>query len=1254
MKHITSSFFRQYRQVLLSLSIALLAASCLQLILTLSQHEQIYWGQVQQNMETLKQEAERKISETKQVIKETGKISFSDLLKATGGSHILIFNDRQQAIFWSSAHHAIPYEKLRGFYRQRCIAHEGTFFYVQKSLLTLYNQDYEILSLTPLFLLKGESTLLPSGSNMAVFLGHQAELSFHRKQAGEQLTRDIFISPGQQYLFTARLYELDFRPMGQLTTALIYLCVAAFIGGLGYALCCMLRNAHRRDSYWQGVGILLLGMGALRLWAHLFQVPRLLSDLPLFEQRGFQYGTLSFSASEIVANQLYILLLLFYVLRYFHRLLPLRAFMKLQPAARIGISLALQLSSFGLLFWLSASLLDLCRQTGGSLDFYEDFYLHIGHLTCLLSFLLCAGVFFFYNHLVLRLLDKLLPKGRQLALLSATTLLLLWWQPILVAIQAAYLCVCLLAGLAAHLRQDKYSAFSYVILFCVASALLGARYSAISRKERNLDRQDYYANFLMNNEELTEAHLIDLVEHIKDDRRLRNWMGQQSALTTEHTQRLRADYLREHFYKYEASLFLLDSGERDLLTGKPLSELLGGMQAPRPERVHKYIQVYSEEYTSNRIYVCKVPIQHADGRLLGHLLLQMKTKLLNGQLSQELWVNTFENMTWMREQYSCAIYYRGSLLYSNGKFNYDKGFSRTVGQQLRNSYRHEFSQGDFDHLHVANGMDKQIIVSAHSFGLQDFMANFSFVFSLLVFTSLCLYLGMKLYSFRFQGRQMSFFTKAQLYLNFAFILPLLIVSLVILSVMSDLNKREVEARYLEKANEAATHLFEKVVYFQQGRIDEEALRKEVHTLANFLQSDVRLYGPDGRMLLTNAEQMMGTGFMSEYINPQAMAEVVEQKTAQALLVDKAGKLLYNTAYASLRALDTGEVLGVVGLPFFQSAYKLDKMVVEVVSVIMEVFTAIFLILMPLSYLSARALVRPFKLIVAKIRSTNFVTDNEPLQYEGRDEFAWLIWEYNQMLLKLEESKKALARSEKESAWRDLAKQVVHEIKNPLTPMRLTLQQLQRVMYQQQQLQPAEGEPTPEQRQQERFLRSLEMLLGQVDTLNDIATSFSSFARMPLPKEERFDIAKVLREAIMLYRAKEEEGSYLQEQVPEGRCFVVGDEQLIGRIFSNLIINGIQSVPEGRTPHIRVQMQWDKQKVRISIADNGSGIPEEIQPKVFMLNFTTKVNGSGIGLALAKRGVEHSGGNIWFETRADIGTVFYLELPLSGRRRPSEN
>ena len=326
---------------------------------------------------------------------------------------------------------------------------------------------------------------------------------------------------------------------------------------------------------------------------------------------------------------------------------------------------------------------------------------------------------------------------------------------------------------------------------------------------------------------------------------------------------------------------------------------------------------------------------------------------------------------------------------------------------------------------------------------------------------------------------------------------------------------------------------------------------------------------------------------------------------------------------SIKDTKTNELIGLMGMPFFESKNHLKRQQIEVFTSLINIFILIFIVSLVVAYFAVKILTDPLKLLTQKIKKTSFSDLNQPLEYESKDEIGILVDEYNQMLRKFEESKTALARSDKEAAWKTIAQQVAHEIKNPLTPMKLTLQQMQRVID-----------------SDDRSHRAINNLLHQVDTLSDIATSFSAFAKMPIPESEPFNIVGVLKESAQLF---ENEHGKITINFSTDELNVVGDSKLTGRIFNNLMIYAFQSVAKDREPEIVGELNESTKKAKISISDNGTGIPEEFHNKVFIPNFTTKVTGSGIGLAIAKRGIEHAGGSIWFES-SENGTTFFIEWP----------
>jgi nitrogen fixation/metabolism regulation signal transduction histidine kinase len=375
-----------------------------------------------------------------------------------------------------------------------------------------------------------------------------------------------------------------------------------------------------------------------------------------------------------------------------------------------------------------------------------------------------------------------------------------------------------------------------------------------------------------------------------------------------------------------------------------------------------------------------------------------------------------------------------------------------------------------------------------------------------------------------------------------------------------------------------------------------------------------------------------TGITSTYLNPEAYLRIVEDQEHNAVIPEEMGNLEFVGSYVGINAND-GTLAGVVNIPFYDSKVSNEQEISAVIGSLLNTFTTIFLGLLLLSYFASNVLTVPLRLITNKLRKIDLSKPNEPLAWRSDDEIGVLIKAYNDMLVKLDESKVALADTTKQSAWQQMAKQVVHEIKNPLTPMKLSLQLLQHKL--------SRGVIIDTTQIKDQ----IESLTGQIDNLSYIANSFSDFARLPVPKREIFDFVYEVNKVINLY--SEDKKINLQKEVPLRAVMVWGDRQLTGNIVNNLLMNAIQSVPIERRPNIKVKVEINTETVTFSVADNGIGVLEENTNKIFMLDFSTKAKGTGVGLALAKWVVDNSKGSIWFETVQNIGSTFYFTLPLAG-------
>ena len=231
---------------------------------------------------------------------------------------------------------------------------------------------------------------------------------------------------------------------------------------------------------------------------------------------------------------------------------------------------------------------------------------------------------------------------------------------------------------------------------------------------------------------------------------------------------------------------------------------------------------------------------------------------------------------------------------------------------------------------------------------------------------------------------------------------------------------------------------------------------------------------------------------------------------------------------------------------------------------------------------------------------------------------------------MEKSAELLGKSEREGAWREMAKQVAHEIKNPLTPMKLSIQHLQRALN--------DNAEDVKELTQKISIR----LIEQIDNLSNIATAFSDFAKMPQGNFDVINIEPILNSAVELFR--ESENVEINLNYASKEYFVNGDKEQLMRVFINVIKNATQAIPENKNGIIDINIEEKNDDFIISFKDNGVGIPIEKREHIFEPNFTTKNSGTGLGLAISKNIIERMNGKIWFDSVVDEYSIFYIELP----------
>ncbi len=408
------------------------------------------------------------------------------------------------------------------------------------------------------------------------------------------------------------------------------------------------------------------------------------------------------------------------------------------------------------------------------------------------------------------------------------------------------------------------------------------------------------------------------------------------------------------------------------------------------------------------------------------------------------------------------------------------------------------------------------------------------------------------------------------------------------------------------------------------------LNRELSRLSNTFQTDINIYGTDGAIVATSRPEIYYRGLVSDRMNAKAYNEIFSHFQIIYFQPESIGLMSYLSAYRPI-INDAGKYLGVINLPYFIKQDRYSQELSTIVVAFINLYVLLLLVSIIVALFIANQISRPLVLLQENFKKIELGKRNEPIYYARDDEIGSLIKEYNKKVDELAVSAELLARSERESAWREMARQIAHEIKNPLTPMKLNIQHLQRTK--------GNGEDY-----EKLIQRITDTLIEQIDNLSNIATEFSSFAQIPTALPQIFKLGEQIEKVIELYEPVDRVHIGLH---PNGLEYVEVkvDRDQFSRAIINLVKNGIQSIPEDRKGKVDIHLSRHEHKAVVSITDNGEGISEELREKLFTPSFTTKTSGMGLGLAIVKNIVENFSGRVWFKTKEGKGTTFFIEIPI---------
>lgn len=475
---------------------------------------------------------------------------------------------------------------------------------------------------------------------------------------------------------------------------------------------------------------------------------------------------------------------------------------------------------------------------------------------------------------------------------------------------------------------------------------------------------------------------------------------------------------------------------------------------------------------------------------------------------------------------------------------------------------------------------------------------------------------------------------------FAAILLMIVISSLIIGIVTFLHFQQTTKTYhenrLARKEKTILETLDYAIADVDGLNDSKALYRalapRIMEFADINDIHINIYTLEGKLIISSQPG-------KEIIDSEVTQEVLKYLTVRTDRIEVRESSMGQTYLTSYTYIynNNFEPIAILSLPYYhddsflkEELFSLLKRFLGVVAIVL-IFGAI------LAYWLARSITMKFTDIAERLQQLDVVGSMRPIHYNRKDEISVLVNAYNEMLQKFTDQSQLLLKNEREETWREVARQVAHEIKNPLTPMRLQIQRFQMKF-------------DPEDPDIKTKIDDISSgLIRQIDNLSSIAEAFSDFARMPTHKDVTINIVEEVQTALEIY-----DEEYITFSASENPIWVIFDHSYLVRVINNLVKNAFQAVPVGKTPQIEIHVETQLNRMILSVADNGTGIDEKMIPRLFEPKFTTKNSGSGLGLPMVKKLIEEYDGTIRFKSRLNGGVIFYISLPLSPKNENNEN
>lgn len=1005
-----------------------------------------------------------------------------------------------------------------------------------------------------------------------------------------------------------------------------------------------------------GFFFLLVTVATLRILSYLYPFPFDLRSLNIFTPFIYAKNEIFPSLGDLLLN----VLLTFWLLLFFRE--HVKTINAPKPKEKWQLWLVITLSSLVMYIvgqFLSELIQSLVIDSRISFDVTNPFSLNEYSLIGFIILGFVAFSFLFFSQIINYLLNELTGSRHRTKYISLGAVGVVWLLlrlhnpelPYFIVMVCWLLLYVMLLDMFTYRFENSLGTVPFVfwlVLLTVTTSAVLVYYN--NKKELTL-RERLAVDLSKQRDPYLEMLLNDVNRNIIDDQRIQVFfedIKSSSQLPREVlVNELQQKYFKGYLGRFNTIFYFFDENGYPAYTSDTTS-----IYALNPRILQHSDQVgndndlyYNERSFNDYSYIGK-KVFMKDSIIIGSLVYELTPAVINSQkLYPELLVDGEINDPEKESStaYSYAIYDKGILVSNNNDFAFP---IRLYSSDIPEADVTEKKVNGNSVLIYRASKDKIVMVVKESRSFIEFITLFAYMFCLF----LLIIVIYKLLDLLIKARMrigplrtlVDVSIRRKVHGTIIFVVVFAFIILGVTTVLFFINRSDTENRErLSKTMNEVAHDVEKEFESQRMFDDLEdlydpifqaGLQSTMTDIAEDRALDINIFDRDGNLQVSTQPLMTEKGLLSRKMQPEAYFHMFRLNEIQYIQKEEIGSMNYFSGYVPLRDT-TGDVFAYLNVPYFATQTERNQQISNFLVALINFNAFIFLIAGMLALLITNSITRSFSLVTEKLRNVSLGQRNDEIDWDKDDEIGALVKEYNKMVRKLEVSAAKLAKSEREGAWREMARQVAHEIKNPLTPMKLSIQYLQRAI----------DNDSPNVKQLTNSVAHT--LVEQIEHLSNIASDFSAFSRIGEAAPEVMILNEVLNPLYGLYQGQP--GCEILYNEPEPPFYVYADKTQMNRLFTNLLQNAIQAIPESRAGLIVMHMEAtpDHQWVIISVQDNGEGISPEIQSRIFVPNFTTKNSGTGLGLAMCKNIVEQARGEIWFVTSLNVGTTFYVKLPL---------